>query len=563
MTKRWLNRNLPCFECGSSDAMQESEHHFKCFSCTKTFLKRDINMENTNNAGEKVEFSNNRGLLPVGEFYDLKSRLISKVTAQKYKISCLKFNGTFGHGDNSTYVSDHWVFLFNRYANGKLISQKLRSCADKNLMKQVGDTKNKDLYGQQLYTPNPNRPIIITEGEFDAAVVNQETDMAAVSVNSGAGGAVNDIKSNIDWLSKWAYAILAFDNDSAGEEARQKVLDANIFEPGKVRIAYWPSKDANDLLLEGRSLDIRKTLWNAEEYRPKDIFKPSDCLESALTKPVPGTNTPWTGLTEAIAGFSSNNIITIAAADGIGKTEVVDEIIAKMVSEKKKIWLYSCEQEPEDTLRRQAGKKLDLPLHLPGAKWDEDKIKESILSLDDLLYMWRPETSVTTESFLSKMKYVHIAYGVKYFILDHLKGIESQLLDPNRGMGKFISDLKGFVKVHDSCVILLSHVAKDKKQGKVGQEDESWNRGRVPTKESVFGSSAINAWSNIVIGLSRNVEADDPAEACITKMSILKNRLLGNRGSKTIYLQYIEDTGRLIEMPKIDYEELMDKDDEE
>lgn len=494
-------------------------------------------------------------IIDKGNYYDLKTRGLTKQTCEKFGITCTKYTGSFGHGNNLHYVKNHWIFVFNQTFNGKLVKQKIRSTTVKKDMKMLGDTSLKELYGQSIFQPRPDKIIVITEGEFDAAVVWQETQFYAVSLTGGAGSAVSDIKNNIDYLSKFQYVILGFDNDQAGNDAVQKVLDENIFEPGKVRIAHWPLKDANELSLADRSLDIKKALWDAEEYRPKDLYTAIDLVDAALIKPTIGVNTPWPSLTESIAGWRANTIITIAAADGIGKTEIVDEILHCFMTAKLKVWLYSCEQDPEETLRRQAGKSLNLPLHIPGVEWDTEGMRKSMLALGDKLVLWRPDKASGVEDFLGRMRYVAIASGIKYFIIDHLKGVESQMTDLNNSMGKFFAELKFFVKQHNACIILLSHVAKDKKQGRVGKDDESWNRGRVPTKENIYGSSAISAWSDIILALSRNVEADNPDEACVTKVSILKNRLMGNRGQKAIYTKYIEDTGRIIEIEPIDYDE--------
>lgn len=550
----WINKNLPCFECGSSDAMQESEHHFKCFSCSKTFLKREMNnfyVEN-NRLGSKMTQKSN--IIEKGNYYDLKQRGLSKQTCQKYGITCTKYSGTFGHGDSLHYLNEEWIYVFNYYHNNNIIKQKLRPCNEK-IYKILGDTTFKEFYGQSIFKIDPNRILIITEGEFEAPVIYQETGFYAISVPDGAGSLIRCLINNYDYVSGFKYLIFALDNDEPSNKEITKLLQHEIVNklgPGKVKIAYWPMKDSNELLLAGRSPDIKKTLWDAEEYRPKDLFTAIDLIDYALIKPLPGVKTPWEGLTSAISGWRENTISTIAAADGIGKTEFADEIIYSFIKNNLKIWLYSCEQEPEETLRRQAGKDLNLPLHIPGVPWNEEKMKESIMKLDEKLIMWRPEKSTGIDELISKMEYASVAYGIKYFIIDHLKGIESQMTDINNGMGRFLSNLKFFAKTNNVCIILLSHVAKDKKQGRVGKDDESWNRGRVPTKENIYGSSAISAWSDVILALSRNVEAEAPEEACITKISILKNRLMGNRGQKAIWLKYIEDTGRLVEIEPVD-----------
>lgn len=551
----WITRNLPCFECGSSDAMQESSYHYKCFSCSKTFLKRDIRdsrIEN-NNSGSKMTQKSN--LIDKGEYYDLNKRGITKQTCQKYGITCTKYSGSFGHGDGLHYLNDEWVYVFNYISNGSIIKQKLRPVKEKDY-KILGDTTLKEFYGQSIFKPDPNRILVITEGEFEAPVIYQEAGFYAVSVPDGAGSLIKCLLNNYDYVSGFKYIIFALDNDEPSNKEVNKLLEhevVNKLGPGKVRIAHWSMKDANDLLLAGKAPEIKKALWDAEEYRPKDLYTASDLVQHALVKPLPGVNTPWKSLTNAIAGWRLNTIITIAAADGIGKTEVVDELIHSLVSNNNKAWLYSCEQDEDETLRRQAGKYLNLPLHIPGVPWDEVKMKENMLKTNDILWIWKPERIASVDDFIYKMEYASVAYGVKYFIIDHLKGVESQMSDPNNGMGKFLSNLKFFAKTHGVCIILLSHVAKNKKQSKAGQDDESWNRGRIPTKEDIYGSSAIAAWSDVILALSRNVESDNPDEACVTKISVLKNRLMGNRGQKAIYIKYIEDTGRLVEIEPIDY----------
>ncbi len=551
----WIKRNQPCLECGSSDALQESTHHFKCFSCNKSFLKKNLELHNQEKLINTPPQFHKEELIPEGDYLEIKTRKITKETCEKFGISCIKYTGTFGCGDSLHYVKDHWCFLFNQYYNGKLVKQKLRSATIKIDMKIIGDGSLKEMFGQSLFQAKFEKPIVIVEGEFDCAVVWQETGYNCISVRNGAGGLIADIKNNIDYISKFPYVIIGMDNDVAGNTALEKLLENNPLEPGKLRIAKWPLKDANELLLSDRSIDIKKAIWNAEEFKPKDLYTPQDLIELALIKPKCGVDTPWSDLTNSIMGWRENTIITIAAADGIGKTEIADEIIYALIEQQNKVWLYSCEQEPEETLRRQTGKTLNLPLHIPGMDWDATKMRDCINKMGDKLIMWRPEKSTGVEEFISKMRFAAIAYGVRYFLIDHLKGIESQMTDVNNGMGRFISDLKHFAKTNNACIILLAHVAKDKKQGKVGKDDESWNRGRVPTKENIYGSSAISAWSDVIIGASRNVESDSQLESCVTKLSILKNRLMGNRGQKSVYLKYVQDTGRLIQTEPIDYEE--------
>lgn len=549
----WINHNLPCIECSSSDAMQESEHHFKCFSCGKVFLKRDVRCSRTEEQGSKMSIKTE--LIDKGDYYDLKQRGLSKQTCQKYGITCVKYSGSFGHGDNLHYLNDEWVYLFNYYHNNSIIKQKLRPCSNKEY-KILGGSTFREFYGQSIFKVDSSRILVITEGEFDAAVIYQEAGFNAVSVPDGAQSLLKCMVNNFDYISGFKYIIIAMDNDKPSQDVISKLLESEIVDklgPGKLRIAKWTLKDANELLLAGKSPDIKKALWDAEEFRPEDLFTASDFVEESLKDPEMGYKTPWESLSKAVMGWGENTVNTIAAADGIGKTEIVDEIIYTCFINNQSVWLYSSEQKGSQTFRRQAGKHMNLPLHIPGIKADNEKLKEIINLYQQKLILWKPRKLVVTDELINRMNYVHISNGVKIFIIDHLKGIESQMTNPNVEMGKLLAELKLFVETNSSVVILLSHVAKDKKQGKIGKEDESWNRGRIPTKENIYGSSSISAWSDVILSLSRNVESENPDEACITKISVLKNRLMGNRGQKAIYIKYIEDTGRLIEIEPIDY----------
>lgn len=551
----WIKRNLSCFDCGSSDALQESTHHYKCFSCGKSFKKRD--------RGEAVMIESSKNDKPSsdvifpGKSYEIKTRRISLETAEKYKITSLKYTGYV----SKQSVTDEWCFCFNNYVNGVLTTQKLRSVNNKKLQRVFGDQKeDKTLYGQWLFQPNPQRFVVITEGEFDAAVVHQEGGFAAVSVRNGAEGAVRNIKENMDWLSKWGYVILAFDNDAPGQKAVQACLaEPNLFEPGKLKIVHWPLKDANDMLLADRGHEIKRLVWDAEEWRPNDLLKISDYIEEALEKPKQGMDTPWPDLTNAILGWRPGTLNIIAGAAQIGKTEVVTEIIYDLMTKKVPVWLYSSEQILSETPQRLASKAMQVPLYLPNTKWEKDKIREKMMEFDKYFVRWYPKVAITAELILSRMKYSYLADKAKVFVVDNLKAIEGQLDDVyGKGMNKLMTEFKTFAVTHNVVVIVLSHLSKDKKQQKAGAKDDSWGTGRIPALENIYGSSSIEAWADLVISLARNYLSEDAFERTVTHVTLLKNRLPGERSSRRLYLQYVSDIGRLIPLPNADYEAYFD-----
>lgn len=552
----WLARNLSCSSCGSSDAVQESTHHFKCFSCSLVILKREQgDVREQTNGDKKAKSMNKTELIEPGDFHQMKDRNITIETARKCGITTRKYTGTFELKGKYIHIEEEWFWVFNKYLNGQVIQQKIRNCKDKKLMRQFGDTKDATFYGQHLWQPNPNHFCVIVGGEIDCATIIQEVNVACVSVTNGEGSLLSQVIKNQEWLNKWNYIAIGMDNDKAGQTATQAVLDAGVLDPGKIRIITWNIDDPNEMLKQGMTAELKKNVWNAAEYRPDDLIRPSQRKGFILRRPDPGPDTPWSTMTQALQGYMPNRITVVIAYDGIGKSKLIDEMITDLIyNQKVMCWSYSSEQDKDEQIIRQASNRENIPLYIPGTPWQDDIIERAIDDTEDRLIIWEPEGPVTIDTIFAKMKYSAIADQCKVFFIDHLKGIDSQLQDAHNQMGKFLCDIKQFAKKYKVHIILVSHVAKNKKQAKAGQEDESWNRGRVPTKEDAYGSSAITAWADNIIALSRNCEAEDEYTRLITHMHFLKTRLMGVRCPQRAYLKYDLDTNRLKEENPYDYE---------
>lgn len=561
----WYNRDMPCEFCGSTDAKQESEHHWKCFSCSKVTLKRNKKGGNgTQEIKKERKPMRKQPLIEPGEYYELKPRGITEQIARKCGITMRQWTGSFNIKDERIYVTDEWVYVFNKYHDGKVVSQKIRHRDDKKLFRQFGDTDDKTFYGQHLCQPHPDKFCVITGGEFDQAIVTQEVNVSAVSVTNGEGGLLNQIRANHEWCNQWKYLAIGMDNDKAGQEAVTKLLESGIMEPGKIRVITWTMKDANAMHLAGMTAELKRNVWNAAEYRPNDLIRPSERRKEILKKPKPGPDTPYATMTKALQGYMDNRVTVVIGPDGIGKSKLVDEMITDLVYYKKvKVWSYSSEQDANEQLVRQASNKENIPFYIPGTDWHKEKILQAIDDLEDRLIIWEPEGPVTIDSIFAKMKYAAIADGCKVFFVDHLKGIDSQLQDVHNQMGKFLCDIKQFAKNQKVHIVLISHVAKNKKQARAGEEDESWNRGRIPTKEDAYGSSAITAWADNIIALSRNVESEDEYEQRILHVHYLKTRLMGVRAPKKSVLKYNIDTNRLVEEDYSEYINWRDGNDDE
>lgn len=108
------------------------------------------------------------------------------------------------------------------------------------------------LYGANTLK-EPDRPVVVTEGELDALTVRQVAGdlVYAVATGSAQGG-----RDAVDTLTKYPAVLLAFDADRAGHEAAEwwasRLPNARLLTP----LAH----DVNEMLTSG--LDVRE--WIAE-----------------------------------------------------------------------------------------------------------------------------------------------------------------------------------------------------------------------------------------------------------------------------------------------------------
>lgn len=476
-------------------------------------------------------------LLEPGRFTGLKSRKISKSTCEKFGVTA-----------NRTKEGNP-VVVFNHFSKGELVKQKIRDIKDTSTCRWLGDTSDTSLFGMHAFHPNDKFFITLTEGEMDAMSIYEATGYPAVSITKGAQGSISEIKENLEWLSKWKYVVIAFDNDKVGRDAAQKVL--NIFEPGKARTCFFPLKDANDMLFANREQEIKSLLWQAEEYFPEDLVTAEDVLDQILEDIEDGKSWPYPDMTECTHGLRSGEIYVVAAGTSVGKSTLIKELIAHQIyANDLKCAMFSFEQSVSLTFKYILGTKLNLPLQLPETVIDKETLKVEALKLQDNLIVFdrrvARESLLTFDDIVNKIKVLVKVKGVSVVVIDNLKAISATLDDQLHGMEKVMVKLQALSASLGVTFIVVSHLAKDKRTGKAGDEAESWGRGRKPVLENIYGSSAIEAIADFVFALSRNADSEDPSTQMRTTVQCLKSRLDGTKRGKEFEVVYNAKTGRLL-----------------
>jgi twinkle protein len=113
--------------------------------------------------------------------------------------------------------------------------------------------------------------------------------------------------------------------------------------------------------------------------------------------------------------------------------------------------------------------------------------------------------------------------------------------DERKAIDELMTKLRMLVQETGIALIAVSHLKRP--EGKGGHEE-----GAATSLSQLRGSGSIAQLSDIVIGLVRNAQADDPIERNTTRVSILKNRFSGLTSPNCSSLLYNKDTGRMKEV---------------
>lgn len=514
-------RHIPCENCGSSDGNSlYSDGHTFCFACN-THVKK---------SGTCAEMPTNRirsGGLIQGHYQDLIKRGIREETCRKFQYQVGEYNGRV------VQIAPYFD------ATGALVAQKIRTASKD--FPVLGDTKGQSacLFGSQLW--NSGKKIIVTEGEIDCMTVSQVqgNKWPVVSVPNGASGAKKSIAKNLEYLNKFEEVIFMFDMDEPGKEAAAECVQ--LFEPGKAKIATLPFKDANECLQKGQPEAIVAAMWNAKVYRPDGILAGEDLwAEVSSNEVIPSVAYPWEGLNKITHGARKGELVTMTAGSGVGKSAIVREIAHHLIKSGETVGMIMLEENPKRTALGLMGIELNKPLHLSREGVDEVDIKRAFDSTvgSGKVFLYNHFGSSDIENLVSRVRFLARGCGCGWIVLDHLSIVVSGLGDGDerRLIDNAMTSLRTLVEETGVGMFLVSHL-KRPSDGK-GHEE-----GAKTSLSQLRGSAAIGQLSDMVIGLERNQQGEDPN---VTTLRILKNRFSGETGEAG-YLLYNRDTGRLSE----------------
>ncbi len=310
-------------------------------------------------------------------------------------------------------------FYYFPYYNdeGTLVAFKRRNIQDKRFSVE-GDWGNGGLFGQQLFSKG-GKYVTITEGEFDAAAAYQMlgSKYPVVSVRNGAGNAVQDIKTNYEWLDSFENIVICFDNDDAGRGAANAVAEilgtkAKIFK-GRTGI-----KDSCEYAQENKEKDFVDLWWRAERFTPDGIIDGSG-LWDLVNQPVEKSdvNYPFGGLNDLTYGIRTGEMVTITAGSGLGKSQFLREIVYHIINNTQdNIGLLFLEESVKRTAKSLMSLHANKPLHLPDIEVTNEELRDSFDATlgTGRVYLFDHFGSTAIDNIITRVRFMAKALDCKY-----------------------------------------------------------------------------------------------------------------------------------------------------
>ena len=391
---------------------------------------------------------------------------------------------------------------------------------------------------------NSGKPLLIAEGEIDAASVIEAGYQNAVSVPYGANN-YGWIEENWDWLEQFDSIIIWSDNDEPGEKMRKEC----IFRLGAWRTKYIvaPSnyqlksgriiklKDANECLQVGGKELVMKLINEAKDVPVKSVIDFYDA-EDIDPSEIDGIKTGIKPLDEDLMKIFYGTLTILSGRPGSGKTSIADQIVANCLDNDKPVFLYSKEMPSWLTanwmLSILAGRRNMIP-NEKGYYVVDPKAKGNIKYFyRNKLQIYRDDESIDIDDVMHSAEECVRKYGAKLVILDNLMMLDlhSSESEMNTKQTGFINRLIHFAEKFGCAVILIAH---PKKTQDMHSDIDMYD---------IAGSSTIINLAHRSIGLRRvsDAQKEDPRykwHKYDVVMTIIKDRMFGKAG-KQIGLWY-------------------------
>lgn len=386
-----------------------------------------------------------------------------------------------------------------------------------------------------LFAPrgiNPNEPLVITGGEFDA--------MSCVA--AGWDNVVSGTTGEGSWSDTWTRQlqqcvdiVVAYDNDDVGREGALKV--ARKLGLHRTRLAQWPQghKDANDALQAG-DLDLHVLegmVAVSQCLAGEGVSKLSKLRDSyskwRLQQHGRGRLTGWEDFDMLLNGLRGGEVTVVTGDTGSGKSTWVSDLVLRVA-----------QGVPGDKDRRPM-KTLMCPLELGPMrqlnKWVRQKggldpndaqpaaVELTLDRLDALpIWVFTRYGGCDTEALRNTLLYAHRRLDVELVVLDHLHMAIEDTKEERQAIDVMMKMLAQVAVETGMHVIVVAHPSK------VGSIQDKDRDNRIIQLGDLKGSSGIKQLADNVVSCWRPRSAN--REGVVQA---------GGRGMCVLYLLKVRD----------------------
>jgi twinkle protein len=199
---------------------------------------------------------------------------------------------------------------------------------NKKYMRQLPAGAQKGFFGLNLIKDSDNT-VVLTEGEFDAMAVYQQTGIPALSLPQGAS---NLSEGFLPYLKRFEKIVLWMDNDDAGALNTSKMVEKlGVNRTAIVRHSFAEMKDANDFLLSAPNR-ISELVHKARTIPDSSLLSFSALRDSIFakiskTEENNGLKVSWLPFfNKVVKGVRMGELSVVSGPTGSGKTTLLSQI---------------------------------------------------------------------------------------------------------------------------------------------------------------------------------------------------------------------------------------------
>lgn len=383
------------------------------------------------------------------------------------------------------------------------------------------------LYGMWLV--DKDKPLVITEGQFDAMAIYQAGYKNVVSVPAGANN-LNWINYCWEWLQDIPEFIVFADNDDVGLEMAKKIKRKLT----NVKIIFdYGYQDPNHLLYAGKEQTILDLIDEAINSTPDGLNDLSQIeYKSYKDRLENGIETGFKDYDAYVEDWKLQEITIITGRNNEGKSTLISQIIAHCLEKNVKTFLYSgemSENKIQNWLYRQmigGNRKYIQSIETKyGTKVEPrpDTIKAIKNWHRGKLFLYdrkAREVLNKLDHFFMVLELAVKRFDVKLILIDNLMAILEEQETINHDQSNFVQRCKDFAIDHHCHVVLITH------PNKIGMEEVRNAEYGNLRKMDISGTSNISNKADNIMAIERDWGEDRSHDAFITS---LKDREVGQR----------------------------------